>query len=167
MKREKIVLRAMDVLGVAFHIPHITMFTKLIEEIIDSELETLMLLNKGVDLDKGKLLGLLGSGRMMMGYAFNEEFTEAMQRRQLLNAWSQFHQAYHLLKLRPEYAQHSVRAAKSIAACHYFLGHRKEAKDWIAQAIQDNITYHYPEDHDDLLDVQKLLNDPLYIAAGM
>lgn len=164
MKREKIILHSIEVLGALCHVPYVSTFTRLIEEIIESELETLMLLDKGANLDRGKLLGLLGSGRTMMDYAFNEEFSEAKQRKQLLNAWSQFHQAYHIMKLRPEYAHYCVRTAKSIAACHYFLGHRKEAKAWIAQAIQDNITYNYPEDHNYLLDVQQQLNDPLYIT---
>jgi hypothetical protein len=166
MKKNKILLRSIDGIGFVCHMPFIPLFTKLIEEIIDSKEQLLLKAGRIIDHDKGRTLAPLTAGRIAIENYFNEEFPEALRKKQLLIAWSHYHKAYHVLRLRHIYSKHCARTAKSLAICHFFLGDRQQAREWVEVAIRDNSLYHCQEDQSELLDLREMLKEQHYLPKS-
>jgi hypothetical protein len=166
MKNERIILRALDLVGYACGIPQVSMFTKLTEELMDSQKDLLMKLEKIQSLDRGELLGLAGSGVTALENYFNAEMSEEFRKRQLRRAMSKFNEAYHTLKVRPSFHRYCPQVAKSIAFCHFLMGHRELARTWVQTAIYDNKRFGYPEKHQDLMDLLDELAEKKYLSEG-
>jgi hypothetical protein len=122
-------------------VPYSSKITKLIEECLKSEVQLQQSITQADELQRAKVLGIIGTGQRAMEYFFSENLSEKARNKQLERAWGKFEDAYCMLNHLSLFAHYKPRVALSLAICHILLNHPDLAVEWAETALKDNKQY--------------------------